>query len=123
MNYKNLTISLLIIGFLSIKAIGQTTQTVTEEVPEVYITEKGEYLNGSKEGEWKIYKNGTLSQKGKYKKGLKNGEWITYWYNGNIYTIANYENGIENGEWKTFYEDNLKWTISNYKNGKLDVTF
>lgn len=47
----------------------------------------GKYVNGKKEGEWKIYyKNGQLCRSGMYRDGSEIGSWDLYDDNGEFRT-------------------------------------
>lgn len=114
-----------------------------------YYTEQGElektgnWNNGSKEGEWKEYSNGSLIKKSTYKNNKKNGEELNYdefgklskrshfiddektgafelYDNERLKFSGNYINGKEEGELKCYNEDGIGiHKIMNYKNGKF----
>lgn len=47
--------------------------------------------------------NGVLIEKGEFVNGLKNGEWITYSRKGKLIRKINYDNGLLNGKVELFY--------------------
>lgn len=90
-------------------------------IDEKLYTFEGKYVEGVKNGEWKIrYPDGKIKAILNYNYDLPKGQW-TYFYNNNqIQGYENFNNGVISGE-TLFYEENgnlLK--RSNYKNGLID---
>ncbi|WP_445747275.1 hypothetical protein [Polaribacter sp.] len=105
----------------------------------------GKFINGKKEGAWKIYignskKNLILREEGTYKNDKKDGKWtiyefekvrkvenykddnlhgeeITYFKNGKISSRGNYVNDEADGQHITYYENGFISAIENYKIG------
>ncbi|MCB1177123.1 MAG: LIC20035 family adhesin [Leptospiraceae bacterium] len=100
-----------------------------------FLSKKGKYVNGKKEGEWEEYlvkevpntkKNySVLDKKGIYKDGERSGIW-TYYYDEGAGRIgpklkeANFENGKKDGKETKFNKEGLVIEISHYKNDLLN---
>ncbi len=90
-----------------------------------YIWKVGHFLNGIEHGEFSYYgyygKFNTYHKKKTehYKHGKLNGEYTHYYESGNIISIANYNDGLQVGSY-IFYEENGNiYWAGNYENGKL----
>ncbi len=72
-----------------------------------------------------VYKDeyGQISEKGELVNGLKEGSWINYYRNGQKKYIQNYKNGIEDGSFVDWTENGQKTNEMNYKEGVLDGDF
>ncbi len=78
------------------------------------------FLNGLKEGEWKVYyANGNLEKKGILSDGKDNGEYLEYYENGELKYEYHYESGQKIGVWKSWYENGKKYTERNFSNNIL----
>lgn len=100
------------------------------------LIEKGEFINGVKNGEWITYsKKGSLIRKYNYVNGALNGKVELYYLDGKPKLIGEFENGNKIGKWTYYtnkgkvriegeYESNKPigiWTL-NDKKGKKAVT-
>ncbi len=107
----------------------------------------GTYVDGMKQGEFKIYTGDvTPYAKGHFKDDQMTGEWKYYHHNGSLESEGTYENGQKQGVWTTYkkydgkalphghklYEGSYlndkehgTWTYYDYSTGKLEkkVTF
>ena len=82
--------------------------------------EKGEVVNGLKEGEWKgFYENGNLLWSGFYNNGLNVSKWIEYHNNGKVFTIGHYDNGKKIGVWSFYDKHGEKIADEIYKNNTV----
>jgi hypothetical protein len=69
------------------------------------LTEKGEFLNGLKNGEWIIYsRKGKLIRKLNYDNGLLHGKVELFYVNGKPKLTGQFEKGNKIGKW-TYYTD------------------
>ena len=60
---------------------------------------RGNYLAGSRAGEWKTFhSNGALQDSGAYDRGLRTGHWISRRPDGTLLREADYREGKLNGE-------------------------
>jgi antitoxin component YwqK of YwqJK toxin-antitoxin module len=63
------------------------------------LEEKGEYVNGKKEGEWKNYHDGNLTSIFNYKNDLKDGKFVEFnWQWKYVWRQGVYKNGIKISE-------------------------
>jgi antitoxin component YwqK of YwqJK toxin-antitoxin module len=93
-----------------------TTFYTTGKVKEWY-----NYKNGLKNGpfeELSIY--GYLTLKGGFKDGEKDGTWEYFYYTGQPEKVTNYSNGQLNGGYKYFYDNGQLNVEGNYTKGKKD---
>ena len=81
---------------------------------------KGIYVNGLKEGKWKISEMSDRNNNKSitYKNGLKDGEYLSY-IGGVIKEIGFYENGIKHGDWIEYKNEQIESKF-NYKQGKVE---
>lgn len=67
-----------------------------ENNKEVQIEDKGNYIDGKKEGLWEeYYHNGKLKAKGVYKEGKEDGTWEVFNEQGKLTAKINYKLGIK----------------------------
>lgn len=67
-----------------------------ENTKQVQIEDKGNYIDGKKEGLWEEYhQNGQLKAKGVYEEGKKNGTWEVFNEQGKLKAKINYRLGIK----------------------------
>ena len=67
-----------------------------ENNKEVQIEDKGNYIDGKKEGLWEeYYDNGQLKAKGVYKEGKEDGTWEVFDEQGQLKAKINYRMGIK----------------------------
>jgi antitoxin component YwqK of YwqJK toxin-antitoxin module len=67
-----------------------------ENIKEVQIEDKGNYIDGKKEGLWEeYYQNGQLKAKGVYKEGKEDGAWEVFNEQGKLKAKINYRLGIK----------------------------
>lgn len=62
-----------------------------------YQTNYETFLNGLKNGEFKVFRNKKLAEKGAYQNNLREGEWLYYNEDGSIRRRSRYENGLQEG--------------------------
>ena len=62
-----------------------------------YRTNYETFLNGLKNGEFKVFRNKKLAEKGAYQNNLREGEWLYYNEDGSIRRRSRYENGLQEG--------------------------
>jgi len=81
------------------------------------LREEGSYKNDKKDGKWTIYEFGKIRKVENYKDDNLHGEEITYFKNGKISSKGNYVNDEADGQQITYYENGFISTIENYKMG------
>jgi len=90
------------------------------------VVEKGEYINGFKEGKWlnKIkLDNGIVNYTGNYKNDKKNGQWLYTTDDGHIIVSENYDDGDLDGD-VTFWKNDKPTKIMHYEFGNLkEITY
>ncbi|WMI68229.1 toxin-antitoxin system YwqK family antitoxin [Mangrovimonas sp. YM274] len=64
--------------------------------------------------------NGILIEKGKFVNGLKNGEWKTYNRKGTLIRKLNYENGILSGKVELFYVNGKQKLAGQFEKGNKE---
>lgn len=106
--------------------LGGIIQTDTTKL---YLTDRGQYQNGSKTGYWKHYDLAGGLSEGNYSKDLKTGPWKFYYsrffkdksedeepYSQELFLVENYANGKRNGVSERFSQ----LRHEKYKCNKLD---
>ena len=84
------------------------------------IKEKGEYVEGLKELEWKeFHENGKLLSTTNYNKGFKDGTFEVFFEDGKLKAFGSYENDKEQGNWQELDTEGKFLFIGNYDNGYL----
>ena len=61
---------------------------------------------------------GYLTLKGSFKNGDKDGEWQYFYYTGDKEKVSNYEDGVLNGPYNYFYDNGQVNVEGNYKKWK-----
>lgn len=88
---------------------------------------EGPVKNSLKEGEWKLYFEGThgktVKAKGSYVQDKRHGQWISFSENGNVLFKLNYKNGMLDGVLNEFTESGVPVSEIIYKNNIIDGTF
>ena len=111
MNNVRLFITLIILCCVATLSLSETKDDLVERNGLIYkkFTDvpftgsvtgqwQGQFTDGKKDGEWKIYfKDGQLKTKGKYKDGNQHGMFEEYYRNGQLFKKGNYINGKEEG--------------------------
>ena len=64
------------------------------------------------------YENGETKEKGKYVEGLRELEWKKFHENGKLLSTTNYNKGFKNGTFEVFFEDGKLKALGSYKNDK-----
>jgi len=84
------------------------------------LKEKGEYSNGTRDGNWIFYyENGHPLKKGYYLNGRKNGEWVLYYNAKNrVGFKSNYYRGKKRGFIKYYYPNGELFFKYSYLYGK-----
>ena len=81
--------------------------------------EEGDYLGGKKEGLWKTYyENGQLKYEDIYVDGDNEGIGKNYHENGQLEQEGLWKNGEQEGLWKEYYENGQLYKEENYVDGK-----
>jgi hypothetical protein len=63
----------------------------------------GQFENGMKHGQWRIYNRGEgLWEFGSYSHNKKNGKWEKRLSNGILHSIITYRSGLKNGPWEEY---------------------
>lgn len=83
------------------------------------IIEKGEFINGLKNGVWSTYsRKGKLIRKLNYDNGLLNGKVELFYVNGKPKVIGQFENGKKIGKWSYYTEKGKILLEGNYDSNK-----
>ncbi|RZL44101.1 MAG: hypothetical protein EOP00_21335 [Pedobacter sp.] len=78
------------------------------------------FIDGLKNGEFKVVRNKKLAEKGFYRNNLREGEWLYYNEDGTISRRSIYENGSQEGIETDYYNGNVEKTSTyskNHRNG------
>ena len=95
--------------------------TVISNFESGQIKEKGSYVDGLRENEWKeFYENGSVKSTINYKNGFKHGPFELFFENGKLKGLGNYSNGNEQGNWQEFSNEGNFLYIGNYEDGFLE---
>ncbi|TVR39223.1 MAG: toxin-antitoxin system YwqK family antitoxin [Cryomorphaceae bacterium] len=79
------------------------------------------YLNGAKEGVWRVYHpNGNLQKEGIIENGLEHGRYREWYANGQLKYEYHYNAGKKVGKWLSWYEDGTPYTERNFVNDQLE---
>lgn len=86
-----------------------------------YLYFEGNYLEGMKHGEFKVFKvNQRLLISHNYKLNVRVGQWINYFHNENIKSIRNYEDGVLHGLFLEYHCVGTIHKMFNYNKGKIN---
>jgi len=87
-----------------------------------YPSEKGDVLNGLKDGYWETYHENSIVilQETNYQAGKLNGQSITYYRSGNLLTSGGFVNDKKEGEWVWYYENGQIQCSVNFVNDKKE---
>ncbi len=78
--------------------------------------EKGKYIIGLKEGEWKSnYSNGKIMFKGDFVQGNPDGSHFYYYEDGTVKEEQYFRMGIRQKTWKKFSEEGTPVLVITYK--------
>ncbi len=92
------------------------------------IYNEGFYLNGKKEGEWKLFhENGLINEKGSYIEGERDGVWEYFYPSGKLNTKTTYKVELhklfnkkiskKNGPYEEFYPNGNPRMSGKFENG------
>lgn len=84
-----------------------------------YQTNYEVFINGLKNGEFKVFRNKKLAEKGLYRNNLREGEWLYYNDDGTIRRRSTYENGLQEGT-ETDYDNGQIVKTSTYHKNHLN---
>jgi len=87
-----------------------------------FLSEKGTYTDGKKEGKYTTYYTNSLRSIGTYKDGNVHGEYIMY-MGGKLYCHLFYKNGEMDGPSIEYYKNGKIKEKVLYKNGRMEGTF
>lgn len=88
-----------------------------------YVAESGVYLNGKKNGVWKIYNHGKLASAETYEDDVLNGLYQSFGFDsGHVVVEGNIINNVRQGDWNTlaYNGDIIKTEL--YKDGEIIKT-
>lgn len=114
-----ITLTLLLAAGMCIAASAQT-KNITYNIG----IDKGQYVDGHKEGHWIHYfSDSSIRAEGNYKKDQKDGEWKEYYANGGIMSVVTYKDGLMNfGTSKEYFENGQLKDRRKYKDRELKGT-
>lgn len=93
----------LILGLITVLTVNVSFGQQTEKLDYCNCQDQIEQISPNLNGTFERKCNGVLIEKGEFVNGLKNGEWITYSRKGKLIRKINYENGLLNGKIELFY--------------------
>lgn len=79
----------------------------------------GEYVEGEREGKWRI-QSGEILMQGNYQSGLKSGVWEYLYANGKLRFSGNYIQGFPDGKHTYYFENGKIQQEGRYKMGKKE---
>ena len=87
------------------------------------LVEKGEFVNGLKNGEWSTYsRKGKLIRKLNFDNGLLNGKIELFFLNGKVKLTGQFEKGNKIGKWTYFTDKGSILTEGSYDSNKpIDI--
>ena len=81
-----------------------------------YQTNYEAFIDGLKNGEFRVFRQKKLAEKGVYRNNLREGEWLYYNQDGTIRRRSIYENGLQEGIETDYYKGNVEKTSTYSKN-------
>lgn len=93
----------LFLGLLTALTVNLSFGQQTEKLDYCNCQDKIEQISPVLNGQYERKCNGVLIEKGEFINGLKNGEWITYSRKGKLIRKINYDNGLLHGKVELFY--------------------
>lgn len=93
----------LILGLLTALTVNISFGQQTEKLDYSNCQDQIEQISPDLNGTFERKCNGILIEKGEFVNGLKNGEWVTYSRKGKPIRKINFENGLLNGKIELFY--------------------
>jgi antitoxin component YwqK of YwqJK toxin-antitoxin module len=93
----------LFLGLLTALTVNISFGQQTVKLDYCNCQEKIEQISPVLNGQFELKCNGLLIEKGEFVNGLKNGEWITYSRKGKLIRKMNYNNGLLHGKVELFY--------------------
>lgn len=93
----------LILGLITVFIVNISFGQHTENLDYCNCQDKIDQITPELHGQFERKCNGILIEKGEFVNGLKNGEWITYSRKGKLIRKLNYDIGLLNGKVQLFY--------------------
>ena len=93
----------LILGLITAFTVNISFGQQTEKIDYCNCQDQIEQISPDLNGTFERKCNGVLIEKGEFVNGLKNGEWVTYSRKGKLIRKINYDNGLLNGKIELFY--------------------
>ncbi len=90
----------------------------TEKLDYCNCQDKIDQITPDLNGQFERKCNGVLIEKGEFVNGEKNGEWITYSRKGKLIRKLNFDNGFLNGKVELFYVNGKPKVTGQFENGK-----
>ena len=109
---KKIILDLLIVMTVSL-SFGQQI----EKLDYCNCQDKIEQITPDLNGQFERKCNGLLIEKGEFVNGLKDGEWITYSRKGKLIRKLNYNNGLLSGKVELFYLKGKQKVTGQFENG------
>ncbi len=95
------------------------TGTAVVFYPNQLAAETTEYIDGKKNGAYKLYfADGKLSFESNYKNDLQDGTGKSWWKDGKLRSESHYKNGVVEGTQKQWYRSGRIFKELNIKEGK-----
>lgn len=64
-----------------------------------------------------------VNEQGNYRNGVKDGEWRMYYSNGQLEERGSFLNGKKNGEWECYSDDGKRKKVETYVDGEVISSF
>ncbi|MFP4026102.1 MAG: toxin-antitoxin system YwqK family antitoxin [Thiohalospira sp.] len=93
----------LILGLMTVLTVHISFGQQTDKLDYCNCQDKIDQITPEFHGQFERKCNGILIEKGEFVNGLKNGEWITNSRKGKLIRKLNYDNGLLNGKIELFY--------------------
>lgn len=107
----------LILGLITAMTVNISFAQQIEKLDYCGCQDKIEQISPFLNGQFERKCNGELIEKGEFVNGFKNGEWITYSRKGKLIRKLNYENGLLTGKVELFYLNGKPKVIGQFEKG------
>ena len=107
----------LILGLITVLTVNISFGQQTVKLDYCKCQDQIDQITPDLNGKYERKCNGVLIEKGEFINGLKNGEWITYSRNGKLIRRLNYDNGLLNGNVELYYVNGNQKVTGQFEKG------
>ncbi len=107
----------LIFGLLTVLTVNTSFGQQPEKLDYCNCQDKIDQISPTLNGQFERKCNGTLIEKGEFINGFKNGEWITYSRKGKLVRKLNYDNGLLSGKVELYYVNGKPKVTGQFEKG------